>query len=218
MPPATFPEPDVSFVNLRIIVDPNWHHRATFLAQAPGGLDGLTIVFCDMADEGLSESVGVTYATTDVLGRSEQYHTYTGNGNRTLSFTFHFVAQGEPDSPGLFAEGATYGPLAEVVTPVRWLEACKQGFADPGTKLGIAPPPLILTVGNLFAGRVVLSQATPKWMGPFEPGSMYPHFAEVSCEFTVLRTVRPQESSYGDIGQAADAISRFVEFANNGAT
>jgi len=229
------PTPDPTYVNITLQIDPNWPHLTAFASQPIQLLfNSLTVVFCTLGEEGLTEQATANYATSDVLGRAEQYKTFTGTGNREISMTFHFVTQGSASSGGsAYAENqngnyvpagtagtqtsngeytGTGGPFLETVQPARWLESLKFPIPNSSVGLSYAPPPLILTVGKLLAARVALTEADIRWMPPFEPGTMYPFGAEVRCQFTVVRAV----TGYDAGNYAADTISQFLTFPPQG--
>lgn len=219
---APAPTGDPNYVNVRLQIDPNWPHNigsgtASFYAH-------MVFPFVDQTEEGFSENVSVNYAPTDIVGRDEQYQTYTGTGNRTIPLTFRFMGHGINNSGMTDSEleflqqqniFTAYNPsLDEVVKPVRWLESLQHAIPDAATGISYAPPPLLLFIGNLFAGRVIMTECSIKWDGPFDPGTMMPHAATVNCVFTVVRNALSNEAQYTGIN--TPEYSRFVEFPTQG--
>jgi hypothetical protein len=231
LPPGTYMSParnplgdavgDPSYVNVTLQIDPNWYllsllsdsNQAQFLYTS------LTFVFVSLGEQGFSEAVNVNYATTDIVGREEQYYTYMGTSNRQIAMTFHFITQGEPaaqpnsylvSTPPEQQQGYTGkgGPQLETVLPARWIDSLKYPVVD-NNGLSHAPPPLILTVGDLLAARVVLSQSSLQWLPPFEPGTMNPFGAELACTFTVVRAAKGSSTP-----NLSGNLSQYSEFLN----
>jgi hypothetical protein len=198
-----FPGIDPAVVNVSLQVDPTYQHRGLFIQRAPGGMTRVSAVFSMMAEEGITEDASVNYARSDVLGRIEQFLTFTSADNKTIPFTWVFICQGVGESPG--QPGAGGGPFGDVVVPARWLEFLKFPFRG-NAGLSHAPPPLLLTIGRLLAARVVMTDCTIRWMAPFEPATHYPMMAEVQCTMTVTRSLSFEPGPSPDV----DAISRFV--------
>lgn len=144
----------------------------------------LNFAFLELED-GITESSSPEWNDTSVIGRAEAYKSYMGGSNKEIPLTFRFRAQmGTPDDANAQAlEGV--GPIPEVMFPVRWLEALK----NPVTRNGLshAPPPLILTIGDLLVARCVMQNCEVTWEAPFEPVTMHPHGASVQCTFSVVR-------------------------------
>ncbi len=189
-------KPNSGYVNVTVRLDPNWtyidlwkevfeEHLHLGAANPHKRRDGVafTALFIEL-EEGFEESFEANYSETDVVGRAEAYMTYTGGSNKEVPLTFQFHVQ----------DGS---PLAEVVRPARWLDSLKLPVVDIKAKVSHAPPPLLLQVGSLLIMRCVLATANIQWKSPFEPGTMYPHGAEVQCTF---RSVRSPASAYGGLG------------------
>lgn len=210
------PEADPNYVNVVLQIDPNWPRADKLGGSVQGLFRRMVFAFVDQTEEGFSENVGVSYASSDVVGRDEQYKTYTGTDNRTIPMSFRLVAQGSVGDDG----EETSPSLEEVVKPARWIESMQHAFADPTTGISYAPPPLLLTVGQLLAARVILTDCSVKWDAPFEPGTMLPHGATVQCTFTVVRNARDVEAQYSGIAdlKAVPDYSLFVELPTQGPT
>lgn len=214
------PVPDAEYVNVTLQIDPNWPWLGKIGNNIQAKFKKITFTFVDQTESGFQEQTGVNYATSDVVGRDEQFMTFTGTNNKTIPITFHFVGQSEPYGGG---GGGVYlgrgGPLAEVVLPTRWIESLQHAIV-PDPKIGIAhaPPPLLLTVGRLLAARVVLTDCSFTWEGPFEPGSMLPHASIVECTFTVVRAAMDVEDPFGNVEDVSEvsSYSRFVSLPTQG--
>jgi len=173
---------------LVIRVDPSWPHMVAWrMVVNPEGVAGvpdthLAFAFVDL-EEGLTESAAVNYADTEIVGRAEAYKTFISTGNKQFPINFQFRAQGLSTS----GEELTGILQKEVVLPARWLDALKYPVVWQG--LTLAPPPCILQVGSLFVARVVADDVQIQWQHPFDPESLLPHGAEVSCTFSVVRRV-----------------------------
>jgi len=173
---------------LLIRIDPSWPHWLPWRKVVnPAGRAGvpdthLIFTFVDLED-GLTESAAVNYADTDVVGRAEAYKTFISTGNKQFQINFQFRAQGLETSGDEISEILQ----KEVVLPARWLDALKYPIVDQG--LTLAPPPCILQIGSLFIARVIADDVQIQWQHPFDPESLLPHGAEVSCTFSVVRRV-----------------------------
>lgn len=222
---SPFPMADETFVNVSLQIDPNWIHKGQRTGSTQGLFDKLVFAFVDQTEEGFTENSAVNYASSDVIGRDEQFKTYTGNENRVIPVTFRLMAQGNLDQAGPIFEpaggdtglsdaGDDTPSIVEVVKPARWIESLQHPIADPGTGLSYAPPPLILIIGQLLVARVVMSECSIKWDMPFRPGTMLPHGATLQCTFTMTR------SGYaaGDnvFGQGVPVYDMFIELPTQG--
>ena len=172
-PAIVRPMQDLAFIE----IDEMW------LAENPEGWQSrlgsrLPFLFMDL-EEGIQESAAVNYADIEVVGRAEAYKSYVGTGNREIQLTFQFRVQGI--EAGAFLETAIDN---EVLQPAHWLEALKYPYVGDD-ELSHAPPPCLLQVGQLFSGRVVATDVQRTWQSPFEPESLLPHGAEVTCTFAV---------------------------------
>lgn len=194
-----FPDETDATVNVKVDIDPTFGSNRVPLAAF--GYLPFRMVFGPLSEEGFSENAGTNYATGDVFGRAEGYMTYSGGSNMTIPLSWHFAA-------------ADLTEATRNIRRVRALVSLKDPYDGP-FNLSIAPPPLLLTIGKLLAARVIMTEATVNWKGPFEPGSMIPHHAEVQTTFTVVRNIANQlEPQYNDI----DAVSQFIQFPNSGPT
>jgi len=164
-----------------ISIDPSWYD------MNPGGWpldfsERLDFTFLDL-DSGIQETSSVNYGDVQVIGRAESYRTYLGSGNKEVPLNFRFYAQG-------LKRSIVYEDVLreEVVKPAMWLEALKHPWQG-ADGLSHAPPPCFLQIGDLFAGRVIATDVQTTWQPPFDPKTMLPHGADVSCTFTVVRSV-----------------------------
>ena len=140
----------------------------------------LAVSFYDL-EEGLEESSDVNYTEGEpILGRAEGYKSYVGTGNKTIPLNFKFQAQGG-------GSGTTRDKLQrEVVDPARWLEALKYPYKSP-SGISYSPPRVQLYIGDLLRARCIADEVSIRWGSPFDPDSMLPYAAEVSCSFVVVR-------------------------------
>jgi hypothetical protein len=174
--------------NFYLEVAQDWPYRQQWVANASvTGLAGkLNFTFFDN-EAGITESVGVNYADTQVVGRPEQYKQYLGTNNREISITLHFQAQG-------VASGSSTGNTAdewlrkEVQDPVRWLDSLRFPYIERvgNSTVSHAPPPVVLYIGELLVMRCLLTEAQIQWKAPFDPTTLLPHGADVTCTFTAV--------------------------------
>lgn len=169
--------PDLGgLINLRI--DPTWDQYTEWvLAANPIGAQ-LNLTFMDL-EGGITEDSKPNYAATDIIGRAEGFRTYMGTSNREISLIFQFVAQ------GIGSNDYYNALLNEVQGPSRWLDSLKYPFVD-SQGISHAPPPCILTVGQLLLLPVIVEAATIKWMNGWDPNTMLPLASEVSCTFVAV--------------------------------
>lgn len=161
-------------------IDPTWldHHK-----DYPLNFDTtvkLPFIFIDLED-GIEESAEANYTDFEVIGRAESYKSYIGTGNREFPLVFKFRAQGLGDFGGV--ESAL---LNEVRKPALWLDSLQVPWVGRDG-LSHAPPPCILSLGQLFFGRVVVAPVQISWQPPFDPDTFLPHGADVTCTCTVVR-------------------------------
>lgn len=164
--------------NLRI--DPTWPYYRQWKQQSPVIGAQLNFTFANY-DDGITEECSPQYAPTDILGRAEGFRTYVGTANRQVSVVFTFLAQ------GVGANDYYTAINNEVVAPARWLDSLKFPFVDD-SGISHAPPPCIITMGQLLILRVILESATIRWMPGWDTQTMLAHVAEVSCTFTAVHT------------------------------
>ena len=161
-----------------IQIDPDWiaHHEGGW--SSPLG-DTLPFIFMDLED-GIEESGSVNYADFEVVGRAESYKSYIGAANKEFPLTFKFRAQGV-DSDDLFTV-----LVDEVQNPALWLDALKYPYTG-ADGLSHAPPPCLLSLGELFFGRVIATDVQISWQAPFDANTFLPFGADVTCTFTRVR-------------------------------
>lgn len=164
--------PDQLGVNLR--VDPTWPYFKdwTAVSSRPQG----TLFFTFIEVDEITESAAVNYSETEIIGRAESFLTYQGTANREITLPLGFRAQGRG---GVDLKTSIEH---EVMQPARWLDSLKYPFIDI-QGISHAPPPLILTIGELLTMRCVLSAADIVWLAPFDPGSHLPLAATVAATF-----------------------------------
>jgi hypothetical protein len=160
-------------------IDPMWYDLN------PGGWplefpEYLDFIFIDL-EAGIQESSAVNYGDIQVIGRAESYKTYLGTANKEIPLTFKFTAQGR-QAFNIYTDVLR----EEVVMPAMWLDALKYPYVGPDG-LSHAPPRCFLQIGELFAGSVIATDVQITWQPPFDPDTMLPHGADVSCTFTVVR-------------------------------
>ena len=165
---------------LELRIDPDWPRRNLWLGLQNNTIgDKLVFTFMEFED-GISETAAVNYADIDVVGRAEVYKNFVGVTNREFQITFKFRAQG-------VASGNLVEVLeTEVVQPAKWLDALKFPITDQAG-ISHAPPPCFLQIGQLFQGRVIVTDASIMWTHPFDPDTLMPYGAEVSTTLTVVR-------------------------------
>ena len=180
--------PDMGgLINLRI--DPTWDQYKDWVLDAnPIGAQ-LNFTFADL-DGGITESAKPNYASTDIIGRPEGFRTYMGTSNREVQITFQFFAQ------GVGANDYFQALDSEVSAPMRWIDSLKYPFVDQ-QGISHAPPPLILTLGQLLILPCILDDAVLKWMPGWDTNTMLAHAAEASCTFTA---VHPSLGNYQRTG------------------
>lgn len=215
--PAYFPDgPDTGFVNITVEIDRIWRDQkvgaATRGSLFARGLDpdegvgsGVSDeaiytfqgLFTNIGDEGFAEAMGVQYAATEITGRGEPYQTFQAGESKQIALTFCLEARQAESEEAPYARD-NLSPF-HVMFWTRWFEALKQPIyhADPAYDRTYAPPPVILTVGRLLIARCLVTAVDSKWLPPFEPGTMYPHGAELGVTFTVVRAAAAGSYSYG---------------------
>lgn len=174
---------------ITVQIDPTWLYRDEWLETAPIG-EKLRFTFLDL-EGGFQESAGVNYADVEAVGRAEAYKTYIGGSNREFTILFKFQVQG--DNPavrsvigGVPSVDLDAALIAEVTQPALWLESLKQPFiANDG--LSHAPPTVLFSLGSIFFGRMLVTDAQVTWQPPFDPETLLPFAAEVSVTFTEVR-------------------------------
>jgi hypothetical protein len=171
---ATLPPPLRQLA--KIIIDPQWPLlRFSTAWSSPLGRE-LPFTFFE-TESGIQENAGVNYADTEIVGRAEAYKSYISTGNKEVPLTFHFHAQGLDG--GMDVRKVLD---AEVVQPAKWLDALKYPAIING--VSHAPPPCLLMLGELLTLRVVATEVSVQWMEPFDPDTLLPHYAVVTCVFT----------------------------------
>jgi len=174
-------------------IDPLWTHIIPW-ESVFGTQNTLTLTFLDL-EQGIEEVATPNYTDSEVIGRAEGYKTYVGTGNKEIPLTFSFWAQGEIAS----GNDLTQIIRKEVIERARWIERLKFPFIDEAG-VAHAPPPLRLTIGQLITQRVIVTDASIKWLAPFTPDEMLPHGCEISCTFTVVnRAIANYNSFFGNM-------------------
>jgi hypothetical protein len=160
-------------------IDPSWlaHHKDYPLHESFG--DRLPFLFLDL-EEGIEESAAVNYTEFEIVGRAESYKSYIGTDNREFPLVFKFRVQ------GVDLRTLEEALNLEVMQPALWLDSLKAPYTGRDG-LAHAPPPCMLSLGQLFFGRVVATDVQISWQSPFDPDTLLPHGADVSCTFAVVR-------------------------------
>ncbi len=135
--------------------------------------------------DGMQENMQAQYNAVSVIGRLENILVYAGSTNREVSLTFQFRANKQDD-------------LDRVVERAMWLDALKMPWVSQ-SGLTNPPPPVILDIGLHLSMRAVILAATVTWVGPFEPGSLSPHGADVDVTFASVVNQRYTGPSFGGI-------------------
>ena len=174
-----------------VTIDPFWLSQHLDYPLGPLG-SKLACKYVDL-ESGITETVGVNYADSDVVGRAEAYKTYMGSANREIQLTFHFVVdKDDPLTVPLFGSGNTEADVTGltlddlVVQPALWFDSLKQPWVG-SDGLSHAPPPCYLQIGELFVGRCVVTDASITWHHPFSVYTLFPHHSEVQVTFAVVR-------------------------------
>ncbi len=135
--------------------------------------------FVDL-DQGIPEQVSPEYATTQVVGRAEQFKTFAGATNREIPLIFHFHVQGNSQAGGTIDDAIN----AEVISPVLWLQRLAQPVLQEDQGIWFPPPTCVLVIGRLLNMRCVVTTVATTWMGPWQTATLLPHRAVVSINFT----------------------------------
>jgi hypothetical protein len=190
---------------LNLYIDPAWKYATDWgNAAQPIGGNFNNFTFPEL-DDGITEECAANYATTDIIGRAEAFKTYIGTGNRQVSLLIKFFAQGLGVNAGNY-----YAALQqEVQQPVRWLDSLKFPFTD-SSGVSHGPPPCILMIGQLLFLRVIIEQATIRWMPGWDTNTMLAHAAEVQLQMTA---VTPSLGNYQYTGPG-----RFTTFQPSAST
>jgi hypothetical protein len=169
---------------LNLYIDPTWKYATDWgNAAQPIGGNFNNFTFPDLED-GLTEESTANYATTDIVGRAEAFKTFVGTSNRQVGLLIKFFAQGLGVNAGNY-----YAALQkEVQQPVRWLDSLKFPFTD-SSGVSHGPPPCILMIGQLLFMRVIIEQATIKWMPGWDTNTMLAHAAEVQLQMTAVTPI-----------------------------
>lgn len=177
---------------VQVFVDPEWEHFSTWVGRE---LDTKRVFrYSDLMSDGWEEAVDVSYHEEPVVGRSEGYRTWINNTNRSITIQFKFIAEGM--NPLQERDDVLYW---EVEYPARWLDLLRQPVVNDDRLVVYSPPPLRLAVGQFYTGRAILTQCQVRWLPPFEPLTLRPHRAEVSCTFV---EVNRTPGSYQLLGAA----------------
>lgn len=171
---SPYPPPLTSL--LHVSIDPTWYAVNRMRWNSPLG-DKLPVTFLAL-DDGITEVSSVEYADTQVIGRAEVYKSYMGTGNREISLLFQFRAQ------GISGVNLKQTIEKEVIAPARWLDALKYPVIVGA--LSIAPPPVILVLGELLVLRCIATAVSLRWGPQFDPATMLPLSADVEVTFTAV--------------------------------
>lgn len=182
---------------LTITLDPSWPHIG--LWQHPFGRT-LRVTFVDF-ESGIQEGADPNYVPSEVVGRAEAYMAYINTRNRRITIPFKFRAQG-------VAAGTQRAAIdAEVINPVRFLDALKYPVHDPNLNLSFAPPTVIVHIGELLTARCILTGGDINWIHtPMETDTLLPHGADFTAQFEVVRTFQA-DLSYFPAGESGGPIS-----------
>lgn len=171
---SPYPPPLASL--LQVALDPTWFAMNGRFWHSPLA-DKLPVTFLAL-DDGITEASNVEYASTEVIGRAESYKSYTGTSNREVSLLFQFRAQ------GISGVDLKQTIEKEVVAPARWLDALKYPIIVGD--LSIAPPPVILILGELLSMRCIATAVSLRWGPQFDPATLLPLAADVEVTFTAV--------------------------------
>lgn len=139
--------------------------------------------------ENVNESQQPNFEQISIVGRSENYISYSGSSNRVITLDLHFVA-----SVNQFDQGDFDIPTRNI----RFLQALTLPTYGNGGVM--YPPPLcLLVLGRFIAARGVLSNMSPQYTGTFSGRNHafeYPLHVTCSMEFTCVNTQPLQASDY----------------------
>jgi hypothetical protein len=142
------------------------------------------LAFQFFGDMSFPDDESVEWNDTTVIGRSENYKSYASTGNREITLSLKFQAEGgQEDSQNDLAV------KAQVFDKVNWLKSLKY----PTYKGDLMyPPPIVrLNFGKLFPNlRGIITSASAVWgaeeAGFWGAGLLYPLAASVDVTFTVV--------------------------------
>lgn len=181
---------------LTLTIDPAYQHRN--LWQHPLGYV-LRVPFVDW-ESGVTESVSVNYAETDVIGRAEPHKVWLNNSSRQVAIAFHFQVQGINSSTAQAIE-------EEVIQPARWLDALKYPLFNAQQDVSYRPPPVILKIGTLLTARCVLTAGDIEWQyDQLDTEQLLPHAANFTATFDITRAFKA-DLSYFPSGQVGGPVS-----------
>jgi hypothetical protein len=167
---------------LRVMIDPSYPHLELWgSVHSKAYVDA---VFMELGD-GISETATVHYEEEQIIGRASSILSYTGVSARQISLVFRFHVQGSAPSSG---DSATIAQAIrdEVLLPAKFFEALKFPLVD-AMGLAHAPPPVILTIGQLSTMRAVVQDCQTTWQAPWLPVEMLPYGADVSVTFAEVQ-------------------------------
>ena len=177
-----------------------------------------TMLFGTLDQDGVGEPFTPSYATLDVPGRAEAYQTYIGASNKQINLVFDYWRQVIDSGSGYSDDGLDTPTIYSspwLVLIGRWFELLKLPVYDPNTDISYAPPPVLLQIGKLLIARCILTDGSPQWMGPFDPGEMMPHGVHLELTFTVVRRFPTSPDPYETPEQGVPVWNRFLMFAGN---
>ena len=135
------------------------------------------IVFKTIPEE-VSESYGATWDATDVRGRSAPYYGFAGNESRTVSYSITLHAD--------YCDN-----LKQTVKDLKGLVYPKYSGSI------VIPPYCYVKFGAMVAMTAIVNSVSVTWSGTLIEGADYYSTAEVSIEFTELRTGKiPSATSF----------------------
>lgn len=189
---------------LQVRIDPNYIYRDLWSNLVRP--DYIEAVFMELS-EGVAETATVQYAEEQVIGRPSSFLSFVGVSARTVSLMFRFHVQGGPADPaGQFADADLTRTAIEyqVIGPAKFLEALKFPLID---KVGLAhaPPPVILTLGNLLYMRAVVSECHVTWQAPWLPDYLLPYGADVQVTFSEVEPLVGNYSTFAESDRRWDA-------------
>lgn len=171
--PSTYSESGALVKNAVLVVDKTRRE----VARAYAGHDRVEFVFWP---EEITDSVSPNWESVDVLGRAEPFQIYANTGPRTISLEFTFFAQGSMTKGGSIPASIDL----EVMRNVRFLRSLAYPLVGEDG-LVRRPATCWLRLGELLTSRVILADAPEvTYSGPWEPDTVLPYQAQVSCTFT----------------------------------
>lgn len=153
-------------------------HKSPEVAYSPGEyvcppcyvknlVTGTTIEFRQGMPEGLSDSASASFEPAEIRGRSNQLQGYSSTESRTISFSYEFHEELEPEG------------LLTLVARIKALEY-------PGYASVVEPPKCYLRLGNAVRGTFICNSADVSY--PENGGTRDDYFLKADVSFSFIET------------------------------